>query len=519
MRIGIPLIGGTHWHGGITYLEATIRAFRAMPQDEQPELYLLVDKLHASDLPLHGYILNLLDGFIVIGSVSVEVLPNEILSKVRSIKAFQEVIDHIDVIFPINSNCLPGFPFVSWIPDFQHRALPQLFSETDWVLRETTMNFVMAAAENIVVSSEVVKKDLMQYYPAYLGRVIVVPFFSRFDKEVLEQNPAEIVNRYHLPERYLICCNQFWQHKNHDTLFRAMAQTKYPVNLVCTGTQEDYRNKDWVVGLKSLIKNHGIDDRISLLGFIPRVDQIQLMRRSLGVVQPSLYEGWSTVMEDARGLGKVVIASDLEIHREQAVSNVHYFDPKSPRELAGLLDHVYAKQILGGDAAVELRGQSEVQQRQIDSARKILPLLKSVINAQNTKKNTLTGSRTVDLEMYQTSRTINFEEMVSEKEKEIQSKEKALVVMTQSSKEKEAEIQSKEVEIQSKKVEIQSKEVEIQSKEAEIQSKEVEIQSKEVEIQSKEKALAQMTQSCVEKEAVIQGLIKQLHASSATQIG
>jgi len=434
MRIGIPLVGGTHWHGGITYLEAIIRAFRALPQDEQPKLYLLIGKSHERDLSAHSYFLSLLDGFIVIGYM--EALPEEISKKARLFGTFHEAADHVDFIFPVNSDCLPGYAYASWLPDFQHRHLPQLFSAADFLLREDATNFVLTAADNIVVSSETAKKDLIQYYSPYSGKVEVVPFFSRFDPDCFEQNPIVTASSYQLPERYLICCNQFWQHKNHAMLIRAIALTEHPVQLVCTGAEEDYRNKDWLAQLKSLISELGVGDRISLLGFIPRVDQIQLMRRSLAIVQPSLFEGWSTVMEDARGLGKMVIASDLEVHREQAVPNVHYFDTKSASELAVLLDQAYIEQLPGPDVTAERKAQEEVGRRQINSARKLLGLIDRAIHIHELRKFSSTGGRSVCVERHQTSRILQLNEELVEKEELAQAKHEALVRLTESLEEK-----------------------------------------------------------------------------------
>ena len=42
---------------------------------------------------------------------------------------------------------------------------------------------------------------------------------------------------------------------------------------------------------------------ISILGFISRQDQLSLMRDAIAVIQPSLFEGWSTVVEDCKAIG------------------------------------------------------------------------------------------------------------------------------------------------------------------------------------------------------------------------
>ncbi len=38
------------------------------------------------------------------------------------------------------------------------------------------------------------------------------------------------------------------------------------------------------------------------LGFIDRGEQLQLMKNSIAIVQPSLFEGWSTVVEDTKAM-------------------------------------------------------------------------------------------------------------------------------------------------------------------------------------------------------------------------
>jgi hypothetical protein len=85
------------------------------------------------------------------------------------------------------------------------------------------------------------------------------------------------------------------------------------------------------------ISTYGLANQIYLLGLIPKIDQIQLMRHSLAVIQPSLFEGWSTVVEDARCLGKKIILSDIPVHMEQDPPDSVYFDRYSPQQLADLI--------------------------------------------------------------------------------------------------------------------------------------------------------------------------------------
>jgi glycosyltransferase involved in cell wall biosynthesis len=83
-----------------------------------------------------------------------------------------------------------------------------------------------------------------------------------------------------------------------------------------------------------------LDSQVRILGFIPRRDQVQLMRRSLSVIQPSRFEGWSTVVEEARLLGKTILLSDFPVHLEQNPPNSSFFESGNAEDLASLMAKV-----------------------------------------------------------------------------------------------------------------------------------------------------------------------------------
>jgi hypothetical protein len=57
------------------------------------------------------------------------------------------------------------------------------------------------------------------------------------------------------------------------------------------------------------------------------------------MIQPSLFEGWSTTIEDGIALKKLVIASNLGVNQQQLQDLGLYFDPHKPKELAQLLEN------------------------------------------------------------------------------------------------------------------------------------------------------------------------------------
>ncbi len=159
-----------------------------------------------------------------------------------------------------------------------------------------------------------------------------------------------------LPERFFVVSNQFWKHKNHLAVFEALrilrARGLRPV-VVCTGQLHDFRDPDYANTILQTVHHSGISSQVLLLGLVARRTQIELMRRCLAVVQPSLFEGWSTVVEDARVLGKACILSDLAVHREQGPPGAKFFPRDSADALAEHMAEAWETLPPGPDRAVE----------------------------------------------------------------------------------------------------------------------------------------------------------------------
>lgn len=402
LRIGLPLTGGTAWHGGVTYLDAIVHAFRALPPYERPELWLIAGMQGDNDFSMYLDLIRLVDGVIAFNIDTASI--DHLQCKTIHVADFLQMARSIDFIFPLNCEVLPGFASASWIPDLQHKYLPRFFSAADIQARDGAVDFLADAADTIIVSSRCAERDFRHHYPRFDGQLVVVPFYSRFDDAVFATDAAAIAQRYGLPERYVICCNQFWQHKNHDQLFRGLAKTQSPIHLVCTGGQSDYRNADWFPFLRGLIDELGIAARVTILGLLPRSDQVQLIRRSIGVIQPSLFEGWSTVLEDARGLGKPVLASNIAVHLEQSVSGAAYFDPASAEEIAAHIDRLCIGGVAGPVASAETKARMEVVGMQLAAAHRLMRVASDSVTEHQRRSNDPQQRKPLSIEMQLTGR-------------------------------------------------------------------------------------------------------------------
>jgi glycosyltransferase involved in cell wall biosynthesis len=92
--------------------------------------------------------------------------------------------------------------------------------------------------------------------------------------------------------------------------------------------------------LKRKVIDYQLENEILFLGFIDRIDQLVLMKNAQAVIQPSLFEGWSTVVEDAKALNQTLIVSNISVHKEQLGDKGYFFNPNDASDLAHKIDEV-----------------------------------------------------------------------------------------------------------------------------------------------------------------------------------
>jgi glycosyltransferase involved in cell wall biosynthesis len=351
LRIGLIMQGGRSWLGGTEYIKNIVFALASLPPEVRSTFEVCLICNQSLDSSLYNQIQPHLKN---IYYKEVDLEPFTLQNRLRWL-LLRTVYKHhyprfddfirkaeIDFLYP---HFTPGrsshsYRSAAWIYDFQHKYLPQFFTEEDVQERDRFFGQIAHYASTVVLSSKTAELDFQKFLPEAGHKSKILSFKTFPSSTWYEAEPQQTQNKYCLPNRFFLVSNQFWQHKNHRVIFQALKllkeQSIYPI-VVCTGHLCDQRQADYSDTILQTIHEFGLAQQIYLLGLIPRLDQIQLMRRSLAVIQPSLFEGWSTVVEDARTLGKQIILSDLPVHLEQNPPNSLFFDRNSPESLAPLL--------------------------------------------------------------------------------------------------------------------------------------------------------------------------------------
>ena len=385
--IGLDVITDPQWMGGIIYIRNLVYCLASLPEEARPEIRLL--GVPDDQMPL---------------AVELRTFPfvdrkarstrrrgrlAHLLRRVHR-KFFQGYIPgdpdwrNLDATYPTIGGKIEGVPAIRWIPDFQHVHLPHFFTEAERSLRDRGIATIASERGTLVLSSEIARQDFLELCPDAKVETRVWRFCSVLTEH--ERGGANPLERYQLPQKYVYIANQFWAHKNHMVAFRALkllAEQEKDLVIVCTGREDDYRDKTHVPQLLDFIAGSGLEDRIVRLGLVPRADQIEIFRHATLVLQPSLFEGWSTVVEDCKTLGRPIIASDIPVHREQLEGEpamwVRFFPPADDSALARELSIAWRELPAGPDCAAEARAKQRNAERRLLAARSFMAIVERAL--------------------------------------------------------------------------------------------------------------------------------------------
>ena len=232
-----------------------------------------------------------------------------------------------------------GCPVLAWFPDFQHRALPHLFRLVGWWRRELGFRLQVTAKRHVIVSSQDALALALHHY-LLPERVSVVRFALPPPSSHDVERISETVAKYGLPSRYFFMPNQFWLHKNHLLVIEALARLAKHGDVptvIASGQQVDPRNHGHFDRVREAVHRHGLDPYFLMPGLLPKEDMAPLLLGATALLNPSLYEGWSTPVEEAKSAGVPMILSDLDVHREQAEGQAVFFARHDPGALADVL--------------------------------------------------------------------------------------------------------------------------------------------------------------------------------------
>jgi glycosyltransferase involved in cell wall biosynthesis len=174
----------------------------------------------------------------------------------------------------------------------------------------------------------------------------------------------------------MLVVNQFWAHKNHIQVVEAMgwlARDRRCPQVVMIGQPSDNRDPTGKA-LSHLLRRVAelkLEGRVKLLGFVAAAERDALLRSCKALIQPSRCEGRNTSVEDAKALGRPVIASDIPVHREQSPAAFGFAAPDDAEGLAALMERADRELTPGPDPAREQQCLAAARADALDAGRRL----------------------------------------------------------------------------------------------------------------------------------------------------
>jgi glycosyltransferase involved in cell wall biosynthesis len=332
VRVGLFYSYNEKWIGGTYYRLNLIHALNTLDDDVKPVIVLMTDSEEniAKVRSETGY--PYIDHINLSHQLSLPKRAINFVGGFFGIRPFNRQIKNpnVDMVYPNYKDNIVGKKLrkIYWIPDFQEAFLPELFTPKQIEERKNRQQHIARTADFLIFSSKDSQSHFNKLYPQakpeqfVLNFAVTHPSLERRSKE-------EILAKYNLDREYFFTPNQFCIHKNHRIILEAANEIigENPnVLFVFSGKEHDHRSSEHIIELKAYVTKNKLENNTRFLGFLPREEQLIILRNCKAVIQPSLFEGWSTVVEDAKAQNKFLFLSDLPVHYEQVSENVEFFN-------------------------------------------------------------------------------------------------------------------------------------------------------------------------------------------------
>jgi glycosyltransferase involved in cell wall biosynthesis len=248
------------------------------------------------------------------------------------------------VLDPLNA----PVPSAIVMPDLQHEFYPEFFDRTVLEWRRRTYRASALRADVVFTLSEFSKKTIVERYGVGPEKIEVMALDA--DDEFRRPTPNWAVEAFlslGLPRDYIFLPANFWPHKNHSNLLRAMQilARRYPeLCLVLSGAPST-----GVERIEKEIASLGLKN-VRLVGYQKRAVLVEIYRRSRALVFVSKFEGFGIPLLEAFHTGTPAITSRTTSCPEVAGGAallVNELDPASIAEgIERLLDDANLRQEL-----------------------------------------------------------------------------------------------------------------------------------------------------------------------------
>lgn len=236
---------------------------------------------------------------------------------------------------------------VGVVHDLMHRyerRFPEVSSFGVFTWREKSFKRLCQHTVGILVDSELGRSQLGESYGIDLKRVFVLPFIAPKYLS-LDRPKRSLDKKYKLPRKFIFYPAQFWEHKNHLGLIKAVAKIRPQcpdIQLVLLGSKKHRGYKK----VNAAVNKLGISEHVSFLGHVDEDSLAQIYRRARALIMPTFFGPTNIPPLEAFASGCPVAVSGIYGMPEQVGDAGLLFDPNSIEEIAMIVSRLWTDDML-----------------------------------------------------------------------------------------------------------------------------------------------------------------------------
>ncbi|ADH85080.1 glycosyltransferase family 4 protein [Desulfurivibrio alkaliphilus] len=229
---------------------------------------------------------------------------------------------------------------------YDGQRFPEAASRWELLYRIPLYANICRWAKGVIVLSPIDKQQVMESFHLAEERIHIMPMVVPRYIEVAK-TPPDFELRYQLPAKYLFYPAQFWEHKNHKKMLRALATLKPELpdlKLVLVGSPKNA----WDSVLQ-LIKELDLAEHVLILGYVPDADMPELYRRARALIYASCYGPTNLPPLEAMALGCPMALAKVTCMPDRVGDAALVFHQDSVAEMADCIRRLWTDDGLCAD--------------------------------------------------------------------------------------------------------------------------------------------------------------------------
>ncbi|MEX0641957.1 MAG: glycosyltransferase family 1 protein [Pirellulales bacterium] len=268
-------------------------------------------------------------------------------------------------------------PYITVVWDLQHRLqpfFPEVSGEAQWDLRERQYAAVLRRAAIVIAGTQAGKAEIERFYQVPPERIRILPHPTpQFAFWPPTGDDEQVLARLGLRPGYIVYPAQFWPHKNHVGLLRALRilRDERGVALDAVFLGADKGNRPYVERIAAEL---GLSARLHLPGFVTQEELVVLYRNALALGYVSYFGPENLPPLEAFAAGCPVVAADVPGSDEQLADAALRVDPRDERQIADAIYRIHSDPALR--ASLVARGRERAHRfRPEDFVRGVLAIV------------------------------------------------------------------------------------------------------------------------------------------------